>query len=39
MKDSNKVEKVENSIASFLPVYIVWAILVTFVFPMLFNFE
>jgi len=39
MKDSNKVEKVENSIASFLPVYIVWAILVIFVFPMLFNFE
>jgi hypothetical protein len=39
MKDSNKVEKVENSIASFLPVYIIWAILVTFVFPMLFNFE
>jgi hypothetical protein len=39
MKDSNKVQKVENSIASFLPVYIVWVILVTFVFPMLFNFE
>ena len=39
MKDRNKVEKVENSIASFLPVYIIWAILVTFVFPMLFNFE
>jgi hypothetical protein len=39
IKDSNKIEKVENSIASFLPIYIVWAILVTFVFPLLFNFE
>jgi len=39
IKDSNKVEKVENSIASFLPIYIAWAIIVTFVFPMLFNFE
>jgi len=39
IKDRNKVEKVENSIASFLPIYIVWAILVTFVFPILFNFE
>ncbi|HSM63959.1 MAG TPA: hypothetical protein VK833_08490 [Gillisia sp.] len=39
MKDGNKVDKVENSIASFLPVYIVWAILVTFIFPILFNFK
>ena len=39
MKDGNKVDKVENSIASFLPVYIMWAILVTFIFPILFNFK
>lgn len=39
MKDNNKAEKVENSIALFLPVYIIWASLVTFVFPILFNFE
>jgi len=39
IKDSSKVEKVENSIASFLPIYIVWAILVTFVFPILFGFK
>ncbi|HZJ37130.1 MAG TPA: hypothetical protein VFD29_10955 [Gillisia sp.] len=39
IKDHSKVEKVENSIAFFLPIYIVWAILVTFVFPILFNFE
>lgn len=32
-------EKVENSIASFLPVYIGWAALVTFVFPLLFDFQ
>jgi hypothetical protein len=38
-KDSDKTEKVENSIAFFLPIYIVWATLVTFVFPILFNFE
>jgi hypothetical protein len=37
--DRNKVEKVENSIASFLPIYIIWAILVIFLFPILFNFE
>jgi len=39
IKDSSRVEKVENSIASFLPIYIVWAILVTFVFPILFGFK
>ena len=39
MNDSSKVDKVEKSIASYLPVYIVWAILVTFLLPMLFNFE
>lgn len=39
IKDSDKAEKVENSIASFLPIYIIWALVVTFVFPILFNFE
>ncbi|MFN4763013.1 hypothetical protein ACKGJN_07830 [Gillisia sp. Q332] len=39
IKDGDKVGKVENSIASFLPIYIVWAILVTFVFPVLFSFK
>lgn len=39
IKDSNKVEKIENSIVSFLPVYILWAVLVTFGFPVLFKFQ
>jgi hypothetical protein len=39
VKDRNEIEKVENSIASFLPIYILWTVLVTFVFPILFNFK
>lgn len=39
MKNSNEIEKVENSIASFWPIYILWTVLVTFVFPILFNFK
>jgi len=30
--------KVENAIANFLPIYIFWAMVVVFVFPLLFNF-
>ena len=30
---------VENAIANFLPIYILWAMLVVFVFPLLFNFR
>ena len=29
----------ENAIANFLPIYIVWAFVVVFVFPLLFNFR
>ena len=39
IKDRNEIEKVENSIASFLPIYCVWAFFVTFILPMLFNFK
>lgn len=39
IKNANHLEKVEKSIATFLPVYAGWAILVTFLFPLLFNFE
>ena len=39
VKDSNEIENVENSIASYLPVYSLWAILVIFVFPVIFNFK
>jgi hypothetical protein len=30
---------VENAIANFLPIYILWAMVVVFVFPLLFNFR
>ncbi len=39
IKDRNEIEKVEKSMASFLPVYIIWSILVTFIFPILFGFK
>lgn len=39
LKNRNEMEKVEMSIASFLPVYIIWTLLVTFVFPVLFCFR
>jgi hypothetical protein len=29
----------ENAIANFLPIYILWAMVVVFVFPILFNFR
>jgi hypothetical protein len=31
--------EVENSISKFIPVYIVWAVVVTFIFPLLFQFK
>lgn len=39
IKDNTEIEKVENSIASFLPIYCLWTIFVTFIFPVLFNFK
>lgn len=33
------INEVENSISMFLPVYIVWTIIVTFIFPLLFHFR
>ncbi len=36
-KDENS--SVENAITNFLPIYILWAMLVVFVFPLLFNFR
>lgn len=39
LKDHSMAYKVENSIAAFLPVYIIWAIVVTFGFPLIFGFE
>lgn len=39
LKFKDELVGVENSIAFFLPVYAVWAFLVTFIFPLLFNFH
>lgn len=39
LKDPRELEKVENSIAAFLPVYTLWTVVVIFIFPVLFNFR
>ncbi|MEP7323616.1 MAG: hypothetical protein ABI761_16950 [Saprospiraceae bacterium] len=39
IRDKNEMDSVEKSIATFLPVYILWSILVTFVFPVVFSFK
>lgn len=39
IRNRNQIEYVEKSIASFLPIYGLWTILVTFIFPLLFNFK
>lgn len=39
IKDKNEIENVGNSIAFFLPFYSLWTIIVTFGFPLLFNFK
>jgi hypothetical protein len=39
VKDPSKINTVDTSIASFLPIYGVWAIIVTFLFPLLFSFK
>ncbi len=33
------ISKVESSISIFLPVYSLWTIIVTFIFPLIFNFK
>jgi hypothetical protein len=33
------IRDVENAIAMFIPIYILWTIIVTFVFPLLFSFK
>lgn len=39
IKDNKEIENIEKSIAAFLPVYTLWAIVVIFIFPVLFNFK
>jgi len=38
-KNHNEIERVEKSIAIYLPVYSLWTIIVTFIFPILFGFK
>lgn len=38
IKHGNEIDGIEKSIASFLPIYALWTILVTFLFPLIFNF-
>jgi hypothetical protein len=33
------IRAVENAIAIFIPIYILWTIIVTFIFPLLFSFK
>lgn len=33
------ISDVENSISMFLPIYILWTIIVTFIFPLIFHFK
>jgi hypothetical protein len=38
LKGKATVQQLENSIALFIPVYGIWSVLVTFLFPLLFSF-
>ena len=39
IKSSDELATVENSIATFLPIYSAWTVVVIFIFPILFNFR
>lgn len=39
IRNSDRMEWVENAIASFLPIYVLWTVVVVFIFPMLFRFS
>ena len=39
IKDEHEKEKIEKCIATFLPIYVAWTMLVIFAFPLLFNFK
>jgi len=39
LKQKTDTEKAEHSMAAFLPIYTVWTMVVTFVFPLLFGFS
>lgn len=37
-RDPSELDSVKNLIASYLPVYAIWAAIVTFIFPLIFHF-
>ena len=39
VKVNNEIENVGKSIAFFLPIYSCWTVVVTFIFPIVFNFK
>lgn len=39
IKDSTEKDNIEKSIATFLPIYSIWTVIVTFIFPIIFNFK
>jgi hypothetical protein len=39
IRNKNDIENVEKSIAQFLPIYAGWTIVVTFIFPFIFQFK
>lgn len=39
INDSNEKDNIEKSIATFLPIYSIWTIIVTFIFPIIFSFK
>lgn len=39
LRGKSEVQKVENVIAVFIPIYGIWTAMVTFLFPLLFNFK
>jgi hypothetical protein len=34
-----ELEKVEKTIATYLPIYFIWSAIVTFIFPLIFHFK
>lgn len=39
IQNRNEIDKVEKSIALYLPVYVIWTVIVVFVFPVVFGFK
>ena len=39
IRNRNMIDSVGISIAAFIPIYAIWAFVVTFVFPLIFSFK